>query len=299
MKKIVLITGANGMLAKHLAKTLEKDYSIRYLTRNESEKNKFKWDIKKKYIDPRALKDVDTIIHLAGASIATKRWRKKRKKEIAASRIDSAYLILKELNKQNIVINKFICASAIGFYGAKNSELIYDEETPNGTDFLSTVCHNWEVAAKAFKVSKVAKEIAIVRIGIILDKNEGALQKIALPIKYGVGSGIGSGKQFMPWIHIKDLSNLFKFLVYKQNVTGVFNAVAPDHITNIALTKLIAKHLNRPVFLPNIPKIVMQTLFGEMSAILLYGARISAQKITDEGFQFEFENTESAIKDLI
>ena len=111
------------MLAKHLAKTLEKDYSIRYLTRNESEKNKFKWDIKKKYIDPRALIDVDTIIHLAGASIATKRWRKKRKKEIAASRIDSAYLILKELNKQNIVINKFICASAIGFFGTKNSEL--------------------------------------------------------------------------------------------------------------------------------------------------------------------------------
>ena len=145
----------------------------------------------------------------------------------------------------------------------------------------------------------MAKEIAIVRIGIILDKNEGALQKIALPIKYGVGSGIGSGKQFMPWIHIKDLSNLFKFLVYKQNVTGVFNAVAPDHITNIALTKLIAKHLNRPVFLPNIPKIVMQTLFGEMSAILLYGARVSAQKIRDEGFQFEFKDTENAIKDLI
>ena len=145
----------------------------------------------------------------------------------------------------------------------------------------------------------MAKEIAIVRIGIILNKNEGALQKIALPIKYGVGAGIGSGKQFMPWIHIKDLSNLFKFLVYKQNVTGIFNAVAPDHITNIALTKLIAKHLNRPLFLPNIPKIVMQTLFGEMSAILLNGARISAQKITNKGFEFEFKSTENAIKNLI
>lgn len=299
MKKIVLITGANGMLAKHLAKTLEKEYTIRYLTRNKSEKNKFNWNVKKKYIDPRALKNVDTIIHLAGASIATKRWRKKRKEEIAASRIDSASLILKELIKQNIVITKFICASAIGFYGAKNSELIYDEETPNGTDFLSTVCRKWEDAAVAFKVNKVAKKIAIVRIGIIFNKNEGTLQKIALPIKYGVGSGIGSGKQFMPWIHIKDLSNLFKFLIYNHNITGIFNAVAPDHITNIALTKLIAKHFNKPVFLPNIPKIVMQTLFGEMSSILLYGARISAQKITDEGFEFEFKNTKSALKDLL
>lgn len=299
MKKVVLITGANGMLAKHLAKQLESSYSVRFLTRKKIRSNEYLWDLNNNYIDPNALKDVNNIIHLAGSSIANKRWTKKRKQTILSSRVASANLILKELKKHQISIDTFASASAIGYYGTKTTDDILDEKSPKGTDFLSDICDKWENAANNFKSNGIAKRIAILRIGIILAKNDGALKKIMLPIKYGLGSSLGTGNQYMPWIHIQDLVNIFKLILDDKRVSGIFNAVSPQHITNLEFIKSIAQIMNKPLIIANIPKFIIKGLFGEMSSILLEGSKISSEKLLNTGFKFKYGMLNDALGSLI
>ncbi|MDG1147508.1 MAG: TIGR01777 family oxidoreductase [Crocinitomicaceae bacterium] len=299
MKKVVLITGANGMLAKQVAKQLEGDYTIRFLTRKVTRSNEFLWDLENKTIDPNALKDVHTIVHLAGSSIADKRWTKKRKELILSSRVDSARLILEECKKNDITLDAFISASAVGYYGTATTNNIYTEESENGTDFLSTVCKEWENAAYAFELNGVAKRVAVLRIGIILAKNGGALQKVVRPIKSRIGSAIGTGKQYMPWIHINDLSRLFNFVIVNEELSGNFNAVAPEHATNNELTKGIAKVLHRRLIFPNVPRLIIRALFGEMGEIVLNGSRVSSDKIVSAGFEFKFGELKDALSSVV
>ncbi len=299
MKPIVLITGANGMLATHLAKVLEKNYTLKFLTRIVKSSNEYLWDLKTGFIDPQALKEVNHIIHLAGSSIADKRWTLKRKQHIFSSRVDSAQLILEQLIKNKQVIDTFISASAIGYYGATTTDNIFTEESPAGNDFLSTVCSKWEQAAYSFVENNVAKRISIVRMGIILAKNEGALKKIVQPIKLELGCGLGTGKQWMPWIHIEDLCNMYKFILDNQRLQGTFNAVAPEHLTNQELTLEIASRLNRKIYLPNIPAFIIRLLFGKRAVILLEGSRVSSGKIISTGFVFEYTAVRKALNNLL
>ena len=299
MKQILLITGANGMLAKELAKQLEQEYTVRFLTRTKRINNEYVWDIDSNYIDPEALIGVNKIIHLAGASIATNRWTKKRKEIILSSRVDSAQLILAALKKHAITIEAFISASAIGYYGSVTKTEVFDEDSPKGNDFLSNVCYEWEQAAADFKSTGVAERVVIVRTGIVLAKNEGALQQIMKPILYGLGSGLGNGNQYMPWIHIQDMIGIYKFILDNKTIDETFNAVAPQQLTNLELTKAIAKQVNRPLFLPNIPKWFLHLLFGEMATILLNGSKISSKKIIAAGYRFQYEKIEDALKVLI
>jgi len=299
MKQIVLITGANGMLAKHLAEQLENDYSIRFLSRKVTHENEYLWDNNTKYIDPKALIGVSYIIHLAGASIANKRWSKKRKETIISSRVDSAHLILEELKRNKITIDAFISASAIGYYGTTTTNTVFNEQSPSGNDYLSTVCTKWEKAAHLFKSENVATSVSVVRIGVILSKNGGALTKIVQSIKSGLGSGLGKGTQYIPWIHIQDLCEIFKFILEHKPMSGTFNAVSPEHTTNIELTREIAKSLDRKIILPNIPRFIIKGLFGEMAVILLEGSRVSADKIKKSGFKFEYENLGKALSSIL
>jgi len=299
MKKIVLITGANGMLAKTLAQKLDDEFLVRFLTREPVGENEYLWDIKSSYIDPKAIADVHSVIHLAGAPIAEKRWTKNRKQSIVSSRVDGARLILSELKKHKITIDSFISASAIGYYGTKTTNRVFDEESPNGNDFLSDVCEKWESAALSFKLNRIAERVAIIRIGIIFSKNDGALKKIVRPIKLGFGSGIGDGNQFTPWIHIQDLCEVFNFVLLNNNIQGIFNAVSPEHITNIELTKSIGAILKKPLILPNIPAFIIRLIFGEMSQILLNGSKVSSNKILSKGFNFHFGNLDKALKDVL
>lgn len=299
MKKNILITGANGMLATYLSKILESKYSIRYLTRKVNKENEYLWDIQNNYIDPNALKDIDTIIHLAGAPIAGKRWTDVRKREIISSRVDGANLILNELKKQNLSVGSFISASAVGYYGATTSDNVFDEESDNGNDFLSDVCRKWEEVAIEFKSCQLANRVAILRCGVILSSSGGALSKIALPIKFGVGSALGNGKQYMPWIYIKDLCDMFKMVIENKKISGVFNAVAPQDTTNYELTKSIGKVLKRPIIFPGIPKFVLRIMLGEMSIMLLEGSRVSSEKIINAGFDFTYSDLDLALEDLL
>lgn len=299
MKEVVLITGAGGSVAKVLAKKLENDYTVRFLTRTKKKENDFEWDIEKGIIDEKAFENVGHIIHLAGANISEKRWTDERKKEIISSRVDSAQLILKTLQKNNIQLKSFISASAVGIYGAITSEKIFKEEDEKGNDLLSEVVILWEKAADEFLEKGATERVVKVRIAIVLSESEGALKKMAVPVKFGIGSPIGTGRQYIPWIHIDDLSSVFEYAVKNENINGPYNASAPQHTDNENFTKEIAEVLNKPMFMPNIPGFVMKLMFGELSVALLEGSRTSSEKLQNAGFQFKFPNLKEALEDLL
>ena len=298
MKQVVLITGANGMVASYLAKQLEGNYSVRFLTRKVSQDNQYLWDLNTKYIDVEALKGVNHIIHLAGTPISGKRWSRKRKQAILHSRVDSAQLILDTLKKRSLTVDSFISASAIGYYGTVTTQNIFTEESSKGNDFLSDVCGKWEDVAHLFKSNGVANRVSVVRMGIVLDKNYGAFKRIVQPIKLRIGASLGKGNQYMPWIHIHDLCGVYKFII-DNNISGTFNGVAPEHVTNTQLTKSVGRFLNRRIILPNIPEFLIKFLFGKMSVILLKGSRVSSEKIVQEGYCFNYQTLDQALSNLL
>jgi len=298
MKKIVLITGANGMLAKALATHLASDYEIRFLSRSISKPNEFFWNPSENIIDSKALVGVDHIIHLAGATIGNKLWTNKRKNLILSSRVDGAHLIRKELSKTKQQIESFISISGVGFYGTLTSEEKFDELSPLGNDFLAQVCQEWEQATQAFETEHIAKRTVIIRSGVILEKNEGVYKSLSQLVKSGFGSAVGSGKQYMPWIHIQDLVRMFKFVLDDTNQQGIFNGVAPQQITNLQMMQAIAKGLHKSIRLPNVPKFVLQLMFGEMSIVILEGSQVSAEKIVNTGFKFDYDSIDKAVNNL-
>ena len=299
MKEIVLITGAGGSVAKALAKKLENEYSVRFLTRTKKQENDFEWNIKNQTIDEKAFENVSHIIHLAGANISEKRWTDERKKEIISSRVDSAKLILNTLEQKNIKLQSFISASATGIYGAITSEKIFKEDDQKGNDFLSEVVILWEDAAEEFLKKGVAERVVKVRTSIVLSEKEGALKKMSEPVKFGIGSPIGTGKQYIPWIHIDDICSVYEFALKNKNINGAYNANAPQHTDNENFTKEIAEVLNKPMFMPNVPGFMMKLIFGELAVVLLEGSRTSSEKLQNTGFQFKFPELKSALKDLL
>ncbi|MFA5556375.1 MAG: TIGR01777 family oxidoreductase [Flavobacteriaceae bacterium] len=299
MKEVVLITGGSGLVAKELSKKLHSLYSVRFLTRHEKNENEFEWDVKKGTIDENALLGVNHIIHLAGANISEKRWSSKQKKEIISSRIESAKLLLNSLKKNNLKIDSFISASAVGYYGTKTSEKIYDETDAKGDDFLSDVTYQWEQVADLFVQDNIAKRVVKLRSGVVLSESGGALPKMISPIKFYVGAILGNGKQYMPWVHIQDICSMFEFALKNQHVSGVFNACSPTGATYKEFTKTLAHVLRKPILTVYIPSFIIKLIFGESSVILLQGSRVSPNKITKTGFVFKFTNLELALRDLL
>ena len=298
-KPIVLVTGANGMVAKKLVEFLSDSYSFRFLTRKATSPNQFEWDIPNKKIDVKAFEGVQHIIHLAGANISDRRWTKKQKTNILSSRIESAQLILSTLKALNMNLDTFISASAVGIYDSKPSEKVFSEEDTKGSDFLAEVCTKWEASAQSFKNEQIAKNVIILRLGVILAKNEGALLKLTAVIKKGLGSALGTGKQQFSWIHLEDMVRLIEFSLTKENVQGTFNAVAPEHISNEELTKKLAHKLKKRLFLPNVPAFVLKLIFGEMASVLLTGNKVSPNKIIAEGITFKYKTIDEAIDDFV
>jgi uncharacterized protein len=299
MKEIVLITGASGAIARVLSKKLENQYSIRFLTRKKEAENEFEWDLENQIVDENAFENVSHIIHLAGANISEKRWTEDRKRELISSRVASAKLILNTLKKKNLKLKSFISASGINFYGTKTTDKIFTENDAPGNDFLSEVVVVWEKAADEFKEQNISERVVKIRTAVVLSKNEGALAKMMTPIKFGIGSPLGSGKQYMPWIHIDDICSIYEFALKNPEVEGSYNASAPQHTTNENLTKLIAKVLNKPLLMPNVPTFILKLIFGELADALLEGSRASSEKIEKAGFEFQFPDLKMALEDLL
>ena len=291
-----MITGGSGLIGRRLSFLLKsRGYEVRILSRSNNPKNNYKtfvWNVSEQYINDSAFEGLNHIIHLAGAGIADKRWSEKRKKEIIASRVASTNLLYNTVKRLKTPLDSFISASATGYYGAITSETIFEEKDKPAKDFLGKVCSLWEDSIFQFNEIKI-RTVAL-RTGIVLSKDGGALKKMKTPII----TSLGNGKQYMPWIHIDDLCELYIKAIEDEQFKGAFNAVSSEHISNLSFSKKISKIFNYPFLALGAPSFILQIVFGEMSTIILNGSRISANKIKQAGFKFKFENLEKALKNL-
>lgn len=297
--KTVLITGGTGLVGMTLSKLLtEKGFKVIHLSRNPTQGTyqTFHWDIKSGKIDEEAISSADAIIHLAGAGVADKRWSESWKKTIYDSRINSTRLLRKYVDEHNPKLKHFISASAIGIYGWDTGDRLVNEDTEKGAGFLADVVEDWEKEAEKF--SEIAVKHSKVRIGVVLSEEGGALQEMAKPIKLGFGSPLASGNQYLSWIHIDDLCGIFAFLLEKGAAETV-NGVGPNPATNKEFTKAVAKQLNKPLWLPNVPAFVLKLIVGEMADILIGGNNVSSKKAENLGFKFQYSTLDNALRNLI
>ncbi len=294
----ILLTGGTGLIGGRLTEQLlEKGYRVSHVSRSAGEDARvatFLWDVDKGEIDERCIDGVDVIVHLAGAGIADKRWTKRRKKEMIDSRTKSIALIYGLLKRKEHRVNAVLSAAAIGYYGDRGEELMTEESLPSN-GFLAKCCVAWEAAVD--EGEKLGLRIVKFRTGVVLD-NGGALAKMAMPIKFYAGSPMGSGKQWVPWIHWQDVVDMYLFGIEHENLAKVYNMVAPNPVTNKQLTQAIAKQLHRPLWLPDVPAFFLKLVLGEMSSIVLASTKVSAQKIEAAGFEFKFPQIIKALEDI-
>lgn len=295
----VLITGGTGLIGMSLSQTLaESGFSVVHLSRNpkgNEEFQTFQWNIDKGEIDPLAFQNVEHIIHLAGASVADGKWTEERKTVLIDSRVKSAKLLKRYCIQENIQLKHFISASAIGWYPMEINDQLYTEDEAVSSGYLADICKVWEAAADTFQ--EIAEHVAKIRIGVVMSKNGGALTEISRPIRLYVGAGLGSGRQAMNWIHIDDVAGIFKH-VLQNRLSGIFNAVGPTPTTNQDFMQTLADVLDRPILLPNVPEFVMRLILGASSEMVLKGTFVSAEKIIDSGYEFDFPTINSALFDI-
>ncbi len=296
--KNILITGGTGLIGRNLTKQLlERGHVVSNLSRStgkDSQVKTFLWDVEKGVIDSNCINGVDIIIHLAGAGIADKPWTIQRKQELIDSRVKSIQLIYGLLKANTHQVSTVISASAIGYYSDRGDELMTEESKPSN-DFMAECCKAWENAVD--EGHQLGLRIVKYRTGVVLD-NGGALEKLAMPIKFFVGSPLGNGKQWIPWIHWKDVIAMYLFAIDNPNLSGTFNMVAPNPLTNKQLTYAVAKQLHKPIWLPNVPAIFLKLLLGEMATIVLGSTKVAADKIEQAGFKFTYPEIEGALKEI-
>lgn len=298
----ILITGATGLIGTELVSLLlQNGISIHYLARNKKEikdeanYHGFLWNPEQGKIDENCLLGVDAIIHLAGAPISM-RWTNKNKQEIIESRILSTNLLYRTLKSHPNQVKQLISASAIGIYPDSLEKVYTEEDKSVDNSFLGQVVLKWEQAADQFK--RLDIKVCKIRTGLVLAKKGGMLKELLKPIKLGAGSAYGSGKQWQSWIHIDDLVHLYYFAL-QNSWEGVYNATAPNPVDNEELTKTIAKVLEKPYFVPNIPEFVLKLMLGEMHILLIASQNVSSQKAQDNRFVFKFRTLEKALKALL
>ncbi len=300
MMKNILIAGITGLIGQKLTTELKNQYTIKGLVRNKLKSREiipdvelFEWnETEDKLI--KMIEESDIVINLSGRSIAKGRWTEKVKRDIYNSRILTtkrlADLILKARTKPEL----FIAASAVGYYGLDINQ-VYDENSPPSDDFLGKLCVDWEKASEVIENAGVRR--VNLRISTVLSLDGGALPLVSLPFKFFIGTYFGTGKQYFPWIHEKDLVRLVKFIIENNSITGAINAVSPQSITMKEFCKTLGKVLNRPCLF-KIPEWSVKIIFGEMGNLLIKGGRVLPKKAIESGFKFEFDELEKALRDL-
>ena len=299
MTKTILITGGTGFVGSHLiSKLLENGHNVFVLTTGNRTEYKgakcFNWNPSQEEMDEAAFENVTDIIHLAGASIS-KRWTPYYKQEIVDSRTQGPRTLKKFLLKRSQKVESFISASGVSIY--PDSLELAKETSAHGQNFIASVCEHWEIAADVME--SVSERIVKLRIGIVLDKNQGALLSILNVVKLGIASPLGSGQQYMSWVAIKDLVNIFYWSLENKKAEGLYNAVAPNPVTNDVFMRATAKAIKKPYFLPKVPSFVMKVFMGEMSTLVLSSNRVSSEKLLSQGFKFEYDHLAEALQDLL
>ena len=302
----VLITGGTGMVGTSLTELLlSKGYQVIILTRKPQVSQipnltYAVWDISKGYIDPSAIGQADAIVHLAGAGVADKRWSKKRKQEIVDSRVKSGALLVKYLSESSHQVKTVVAASAIGRYGPDTVQSLqhgFVETDPVDAAFLGDTCKRWEDSVKPIETLGI--RLVTLRIGIVLNKEGGALAEFIKPAQFGMATIFGNGQQMVSWIHHHDLCKMMIHGIETAAIKGVYNAVSPDPTSNKDLIIAIAKKL-RGFYLPiPVPALVLKIMLGEMSIEILKSAKVSSKKIEEAGFKFDYPNLHSALNDLL
>jgi len=294
--KNILITGGSGLIGKNITQLLESEgHTVAWLSRNPKKyaQKSFSWDIEKTSIDHAAIEWADGIIHLAGEGVAEMRWTPDRKIAILESRTHSTSLLHEAIQHASKKPEFFISASAVGFYGFDTEDKLVDENTKPGTDFLAQVVIAWENEVK--KIADLGLRTVLLRIGIVLDKDGGALKEMMKP---PIAAPLGSGNQWMSWIAIDDLVRMFSFAVNDKKLSGSYNAVGPNPATNAELTKAAAKHAGKTYIGLGVPGFGLKLILGEMAMMVLGGNKVSSKKIQEAGFEFTYPKLDGAMKEI-
>jgi uncharacterized protein (TIGR01777 family) len=310
----ILITGGTGMIGRALSKALlEKGYEVIILSRGSGVKSQESgvrsresipgveyayWDIKKKTIDQVAVAKADHIIHLAGANLAEKRWTRERKQEIVKSRVESGKLIVESLRNIPNQVKTLISISGIGYYGPdRPGTTNFTEKDPVFDDFLAQVCNQWEETL--YPVKTMGKRLVTFRTGVVLSNNGGIVKEFLKPLKFGIAPILGSGKQILSWIHIDDLVRMFISAIANEDLSGVYNAVTPEPVSNKEFVLQLAKIKKGNLFIAvPVPSFLLKLILGEMSIEVLKSARVSSKKIEGHGFVLQYPTIKMALQNL-
>ncbi len=297
--KSVVIAGGSGTVGTRLSELLRKaGYKVLILTRSKEKVAKndsyLFWDLHKGEIDER-YRDIDYVVNLAGSGIAEGRWTDSRKEEIMNSRIDSSALLISKAKERGLNIKGYISASAIGYYGEGGTKELSEDSPVVTKEFLSDVCVAWEEAG--LKAKSISPSVTILRIATVLSPRGGALEKMDVTIPYGVANYLGNGKQLMSWIHVDDLCRMIKYAIDKP-LDGIFNATAPEVVSNKAFTAALRDVINPKALLLPAPALGIKLMFGEMSRVVLNSSNVTSHKIEKSGFSFTYPTVESALTQL-
>ncbi|MEO6334802.1 MAG: TIGR01777 family oxidoreductase [Pyrinomonadaceae bacterium] len=296
----VLITGASGLIGKALQKSFsEKGYETLLAGRSEPKNsNDIRWGVEQGFReeDLGRLEGLDAVVHLAGEGIAGLRWTDEKKKAIRDSRVQGTNNLINALAGLEQKPKVFITGSAIGFYGDRGDEIV-SETSQAGDTFLAGVCKEWEVESR--RAEDLGIRTVLLRTGIVLSKDGGALATMMTPFKFGVGGVIGSGKQWMSWVSLQDVVGIVNFAIENETLRGAVNLVSPNPVSNEEFTKTLGEVLYRPTFLP-LPEFAVNLVFGEMGdALLIHSTRVEPKRLQEAGYNFEFKSLKPALENAV
>ena len=296
----ILIAGGTGLVGNRLSQLLkEKNYTVLHLSRTKdlsAEFPAYQWDLKNGFIENEAIEKADFIVNLAGAGVAEKPWTQARKKLIIDSRVNSTLLLKTYIERKKTPLKAYIAASAVGYYGSRGDQLLKESDPPGSKGFLAESVGIWEEAIK--KVGETGVRLASIRIGIVLSTQGGALEKILLPFKFFNGAYFGDGQQWMSWIHMDDLCRIFIEAIENEQLEGFYNGVAPNPARNKDFVYKVKEALGKPALILPVPEFALRAAMGEMASVTFDSTRVSSEKIEATGFNFDFPELVSALKDL-